>query len=84
MRRYAVDILENLSARLTLTSSQDLLIGQLIDMMLEDDRAIVVGAVRTWTRLVMNEHNEQALSEVDARVCLVCTDCGVDQLRALT
>lgn len=68
MRRYALDILENLSPKLTLTSSQDLLIGQLVDMMLEDDRAVIVGAMRTWTRLVMNENNEMALSDVDPRV----------------
>lgn len=68
MRLNAIDIIENFGALISFESPDDPLFVQIKRMVHEHDRAIVLSAFRTLTRLCAIESNAKAFEQVDSSV----------------
>jgi hypothetical protein len=65
IRRYALDTVENMSGHLVVQSADNPLLGQLKQLLHDQDRAMILGALRSLTRLYSSEANETITFNVE-------------------
>jgi hypothetical protein len=63
-----LDIIENLSSHISIQSLQDPLFEKLKQSLFSDDRAILLGALRTLTKLCISQSNEPIFMDVDQKM----------------
>ncbi|KAL1914660.1 uncharacterized protein VTP21DRAFT_8071 [Calcarisporiella thermophila] len=68
LQNYCIDIFENMSAHITLRTRKDEVLQLLWRMLFAEDRSMILGSLRSLTRLATNEHNHAALSGIDRRL----------------
>lgn len=65
IKRYALDIYENTSREIRVRSADDRLFVEIMRLLYSDDRAMVVGSVRSLTNLCTYSLNEELFSTVN-------------------
>lgn len=68
LSRHCLDILENISPQVILTSREDAYLTTMRHLLFFNDRAFILGAIRALTRVAVTEANERFLSYADADV----------------
>ncbi|KAI8853203.1 hypothetical protein BC829DRAFT_383079 [Chytridium lagenaria] len=68
VKQYSLDIFENLAGCLQLRGKNDFYLACLKKMIFEQNLVIVMGALRSLTRLCSNEANHACLSEIDPEI----------------
>ncbi|KAJ3106414.1 Peroxisomal membrane signal receptor PTS1 [Phlyctochytrium planicorne] len=65
VKQYSLDIFENLAGCLQLRGKNDFYLACLKKMLFDPNRSIVLGALRSLTKLCSNEVNHSCLSDID-------------------
>ncbi|OZJ06843.1 hypothetical protein BZG36_00181 [Bifiguratus adelaidae] len=68
IKQHCLDVLENISPQILLRSTHEDIYVILSELLYTSDRALILGSVRTLTRLAVNEGNEKVLSNIDINV----------------
>jgi hypothetical protein len=68
VQQYALDIFENIARLLVLRGPSDFYLACLKKMIFDNDRTLILGALRSLSRLLQNELNEKTLLQIDTPI----------------
>jgi hypothetical protein len=68
LQQHALDIFENIGRLLVLRGISDFYLACLKKMIFDSDRARILGALRSFNQLILNESNHKIMLEIDTPV----------------